>query len=66
MSQRREKTQGRRLHEFSGQLRKLHLVQTRIKIQAGLDELDRGEGIPGVQVYARMKKKIDALRKAKG
>jgi predicted nucleic acid-binding protein len=58
-------TRGGRVHEFSGHLRELHLAQTRKKIQAGLDELDRGEGIPGEQVYAQMKEKSDAFRKAK-
>jgi hypothetical protein len=33
------------------------------KIQAGLDELDRGEGIPGGLVYADMKKKSAEFRK---
>jgi len=30
-----------------------------------LDQLDRGEGIPGEEVYARMKQKSNAFRQGK-
>ncbi len=38
------------------------LNEVRAKIQQGLDELDRGEGIPGDQVEAEFKAKSRALR----
>ena len=57
--------EGLRLLDDQDQLRELHLSEVRKKIQAGLDELDRGEGIPGERVYAQMKEKSDAIRKAK-
>jgi antitoxin ParD1/3/4 len=56
--------QGLRLLDDQDRLRELHLVEMRKKIQAGLDQLDRGEGIPGDQVYAEMKKKSVEFRKA--
>jgi antitoxin ParD1/3/4 len=57
--------EGLRLLDDKDRLRELHLTETRRKIQAGLDELDRGEGIPGEQAYAQMKAKSAAFRKAK-
>ena len=55
--------EGLRLLEDQDRLRELHLNEVRKKIQTGIDQLDRGEGIPGHQVYAQMKKKSAALRK---
>ena len=46
-------------------LRNLNLNKARKKIQAGLDQFDRGEGIPGDQVYAKMKQKCAEFRKAR-
>lgn len=34
-------------------------------IQEGLDELDRGEGVPAAKVFAEMKKKAKAMRRRK-
>ena len=42
-----------------------HLREVRTKIQAGLDQLDRGEGIPGEKVLARMKQRSAEFRKHK-
>jgi len=57
--------EGLRLLEDQDRLRELHLAEVRKKIQAGLDQLDRGEGIPGDQVYADMKRKSAAFRKTR-
>lgn len=57
--------EGLRLLDDQDQLRELHLAEVRKKIQLGLDELDRGEGIPGEEVYAQMKAKSAAFRKGK-
>lgn len=35
----------------------------RHEIQKGLDELDRGEGIPAEQVFARLRERNEAFRK---
>ena len=56
--------EGLRLLEERDRLRELHFAEVRKKIQAGLDQLDRGEGTPGDQVYAEMKKKSAEFRKA--
>jgi len=56
--------EGLRLLQDQDCLRELHLAEVRKKIQAGLDQLDRGEGIPGGLVYADMKKKSAEFRKA--
>jgi antitoxin ParD1/3/4 len=55
--------EGLRLLEEQDCLRELHLDEVRKKIQAGLDQLDRGEGIPGDLVYADMKKRSAEFRK---
>jgi antitoxin ParD1/3/4 len=57
--------EGLRLLEDQDRLRELHLAEVRKKIQAGLDQLDRGEGIPGDQVYAEMKQKSADFRKTR-
>jgi antitoxin ParD1/3/4 len=54
--------EGLRLLEDQDRLR---AAQVRRKIQVGLDQLDRGEGIPGDQVLAEMKQKSAALRRSK-
>ena len=57
--------EGLRLLEDQDRLRELHLAEVRKKIQAGLDQLDRGEGISGDQVYAEMKQKSADFRKTR-
>ena len=57
--------EGLRLLDDQDRLRELHLEEVRRKIQTGLDQLDRGEGIPGEEVYARMKQKSNAFRQGK-
>ncbi len=55
--------EGLRLLDDQDRLRELHHAEVRKKIQSGLDQLDRGEGIPGDQVYAEMKQKSADFRK---
>jgi len=57
--------EGLRLLDDQDRLRELHLEEVRRKIQTGLDQLDRGEGIPGEEVCARMKQKSNAFRQGK-
>ena len=57
--------EGLRLLDDQDRLRELHLEEVRKKIQTGLDQLDRGEGIPGDQVHSQMKLRSAALRKGK-
>jgi len=57
--------EGLRLLEDQDRLRELHLAEVRKKIQSGLDQLDRGEGIPGEQVFADMKKKRAEFHKTR-
>lgn len=54
-----------RLLEQEEGLRTPRLEEVRKKIQLGLDQLDRGEGIPGEEVYARMKQKSEDFRRKK-
>ncbi len=51
---------GLRLLADQDRLREVRLAETRKKIQSGLDQLDRGEGIPGGQVFAGMTRKSTA------
>ena len=55
--------EGLRLLDDQDRLRELHQSEVRVKIQTGLDQLDRGEGIPGEQVYAQMKRRSAEFRK---
>ena len=57
--------EGLRLLEEQDQLRELRLEEVRRKIQQGLDQLDRGEGISGEEVYQQMKRKSAAFRRRK-
>jgi antitoxin ParD1/3/4 len=55
--------EGLRLLDDHDRLRELQFSELRNKIQTGLDQLDRGEGVPGDLAYARMKKKSAGFRK---
>jgi antitoxin ParD1/3/4 len=57
--------EGLRLLDDHDRLREFHLDEVRKKIKIGLDQLDRGEGIPGDQAYAQMKQRSAAFRKGK-
>ena len=57
--------EGLRLLEEEDRVQPNRLDDVRQKIRLGLDELDRGEGIPGEQVYQQMKRKSQALRRAR-
>jgi antitoxin ParD1/3/4 len=56
--------EGLRLLDDQDRLRELRLGEVRKKIQTGLNQLDRGEGIPGEQVHDEMKRKSADFRKA--
>jgi antitoxin ParD1/3/4 len=55
--------EGLRLLDDQDRLREIRLEEARRKIQTGLDELDRGEGIDGATVLAELKQRSAALRK---
>jgi antitoxin ParD1/3/4 len=57
--------EGLRLLEDQDRLREIHISEVRKKIQTGIDQLDRGEGIPGDQVYAQMKQRRATLGRGK-
>jgi antitoxin ParD1/3/4 len=57
--------EGLRLLQDQDHLREAQLAEVRRKIQTGLDQLDRGEGIPGDEALAAMKKKSAAFRTAR-
>ena len=57
--------EGLRLLDDQDRIREVHLNQVRRKIETGLDQPDRGEGVPGDQVYARMKQRSAEFRKRK-
>ena len=57
--------EGLRLLDDQDRLREMQFGEVRRKIQVGVDQLDRGEGIAGDDVLAAMKKKSAALRTAK-
>jgi len=57
--------EGLRLLDDQDRMREVHLNEVRKKIRTGLDQLDRGEGIPGDQAYAQMKQRSAAFRKGK-
>jgi len=48
--------EGLRLLDDQDRLRELQMTEVRRKIQVGIDQLDRGEGIPGDQVEAKLKR----------
>lgn len=55
--------EGLRLLDDQDRLREIRLEEVRRKVQAGIDELDRGEGIDGETVLAELKQKSETLRK---
>jgi antitoxin ParD1/3/4 len=57
--------EGLRLLDDQDRLRELQLDEVRKKIQIGLAQLDRGEGIPGEQVQAQMKQKSAEFRQGR-
>lgn len=56
--------EGLKLLESQDRLQNEGLAEVRRKIQIGLDQLDRGEGIPGKQVYEEMKRRSKVLRQS--
>jgi antitoxin ParD1/3/4 len=56
---------GLRLLDDQDRLREAQLGEVRAKIQTGVAQLDRGEGIPGGRACAQMKRKSAEFRKAR-
>jgi antitoxin ParD1/3/4 len=54
--------EGLRLLDDQDRLRELQLDEVRRKIQTGLAELDRGEGIPGEAAHQQMKQRSEEFR----
>jgi len=57
--------EGLRLLEEREAIRQTGLEEVRQKIAAGLASLDRGEGIPGEQVFSEIEARLDRLERAK-
>jgi antitoxin ParD1/3/4 len=57
--------EGLRLLDGQDRLREIQLTEVRKKIQTGLYQLDRDEGISGGKAYERMKQKSADFRKGK-
>jgi len=57
--------EGLRLVQEQDELRRIKLQMLRQEIAKGIEQLDRGEGIPGDQVFAEIKKRNKALRRKK-
>ncbi len=55
--------EGLRLLEERELLRQAGLEEARQKIAAGLASLDRGEGIPGEQVFSEIEARLDRLER---
>jgi antitoxin ParD1/3/4 len=55
--------EGLRLLDDQDRLRNAQLEEVRRKIQTGIDQLDRGEGIDGRTILAELKQKSAVLRK---
>lgn len=53
-----------RLLEEREQLRDLQKQELRKKIAEGLDQLGRGEGIPGEEVFAQLDAELDVLEQS--
>ncbi len=57
--------EGLRLLDDQDRLRAVQIEEVRRKIQIGIDQLDRGEGIDGGRILAELKEKSEALRKTR-
>ena len=57
--------EGLRLIQEQDELRRIKVEMLRQEIAKGIEQLDRGEGIPGDQVFAEIKKRNKALRRKK-
>ncbi|MFQ5789262.1 MAG: type II toxin-antitoxin system ParD family antitoxin [Acidobacteriota bacterium] len=54
-----------RLLEEQDQLRAIRLEEVRQRIAAGLESLDRGEGIDGEEAFERLRKRSEARRRTR-
>ena len=55
--------EGLRLIQEQDELRRIKLEALKREIAKGIEQLDRGEGIPGEEVFAEIKKRNKALRR---
>ena len=55
--------EGLRLIQEQDELRRIKLETLKREIAKGIEQLDRGEGIPGEKVFAEIKKRNKALRR---
>lgn len=55
--------EGLRLLFEAEEMRERRLGQLRADVERGLDQLDRGEGLPGEQVFAEVAERLKARRK---
>lgn len=53
-----------RLLQEQDQIRQLRLEKLRSEIALGIEQLDRGEGIDGKEVFARLRQKIRKARES--
>ncbi|MCI0491205.1 MAG: type II toxin-antitoxin system ParD family antitoxin [Blastocatellia bacterium] len=56
---------GLRLLQEQDELHGIKLETLKREIEKGIEELDRGEGIPGEQVFAEMRERNETLRAKK-
>jgi antitoxin ParD1/3/4 len=57
--------EGLRLLDDQDRLREARLEEVRRKVQAGIDQLDRREGIDGGAILVELMQKSEALRKSR-
>ena len=57
--------EGLRLLDDQDRLRMAQLDEVRRKIQIGIDQLDRGEGIDGATILAKLKQSSGGVRKSR-
>jgi antitoxin ParD1/3/4 len=57
--------EGLRLLFEEDEAREQRLARLRADIDLGIEQLDRGEGIPGDQTFATLRARIDAMRPAR-
>lgn len=58
--------EGLRILAEREKLRELRREELRKKVQAGLDELDRGEGLDGDAVFEEIERDLDEIEKRQG
>lgn len=57
--------EGLRLLQAQDEIKRVKLQALKRDIQEGIDQLDRGEGVPGKRVFAELKKRNRTIRRKK-